>query len=112
MELKAVESGGVTLVTLVGRLDTAGATKIETLFTAAIVPPGRPAVVDLSQVSFIASLGVRCLFSAARALSRGNRKMAVFGATGSVAEVLHTVSLDELIPVKATEAEARAAVQA
>jgi anti-anti-sigma factor len=112
MELKVSEKDGVTVLVLVGRMDTAGAGKIETQFTASAVPAGRPAVVDLSGVSFIASLGIRLLFSAARALARANAKMAVFGANGPVADVLHTVALDQLVPVKATEAEALAAVKA
>lgn len=112
MQLEANDKDGVTRLKLAGRLDTAGATKIETEFTARAVPPGRPAIVDLSEVSFIASLGVRLLFSAARALARSNVKLAVYGAQGSVADVLKTVALDQLVPMKATEAEALSAVSA
>lgn len=112
MELQVEEKNGVTFLKLTGRLDTAGATKIETQFTAHAVPPGRPAVVDLSGVSFIASLGVRLLFSAARALARANAKMAVFGAQGAVADVLKTVALDQLIPMAASESEAVSRVHA
>lgn len=112
MELQVSEKDGITHLKLSGRLDTAGASKIETQFTAHAVPAGRPAIVDLSGVSFIASLGVRLLFSAARALARANAKMAVYGAQGGVADVLKTVALDQLIPIAANEAEAVAHVRA
>src|SRR5215475_14522243 len=97
--METFEKDGITHVALSGRLDTAGATKLEIGFTAAVVTPNRPAVVDLSQVSFIASLGVRLLFSTARGLARRNAKMAVYGANGPVLEVLNTVSLAELVPI-------------
>jgi anti-anti-sigma factor len=112
MELQVSEKDGVTLLKLSGRLDTAGASEIETKFTGHAVPPGRPAVVDLSDVSFIASLGVRLLFSAGRALARANAKMAVFGAAGPVADVLRIVALDQIIPIASSEAEAVQLVRA
>jgi len=109
--METFEKDGITHVVLSGRLDTAGATKLEVGFTAAVVTPNRPAVVDLSGVTFIASLGVRLLFSTARGLSRRNAKMAVFGACGPVRDVLDTVSLAELVPVAVSEKDAIAAVR-
>jgi anti-anti-sigma factor len=106
MDMQVSEVGGVTKVALVGRLDTAGASRIETAFTARVVPPGRATIVDLSGVSFLASLGIRMLISAARGLAGRNAKLVLFGAPGPVAEVIETAALSTLIPVAASEAEA------
>lgn len=99
-----------TLVRLTGRLDSAGVDRIETRVTAAMVPGGRNAVVDLSGVTFLASMGIRMLIANARAIHLKGRKMAVFGATGAVASVLEAVALDQLVPVAADQQAALQAV--
>jgi anti-anti-sigma regulatory factor len=47
----------VVKVTLAGRLDTTGVDRVETRFVASIVPRSSSAIVDLSQVDFIGSMG-------------------------------------------------------
>ena len=49
----------LTHVALSGRLDLDGVKEIEMEFTATVTNPGKPTLVDLSQVTFIASLGMR-----------------------------------------------------
>lgn len=112
MELQFSEVGGVTKATLEGRLDTLGVGQIETRFVSAVVPKSLPTVVDLSGVSFIASLGIRMLLSTARALSREGSKLAVYGAQAQVMEIIETTAISEIIPVLETESEALAAVAA
>jgi anti-anti-sigma factor len=96
------------MVVMRGRLDVAGCNQIELPFTAAVTGAGRHAALDLSQVEFVGSLGLRMLISVARVLQRRDRKVAIFGAPDAVREVFETVALNELIPVFAGEAEARA----
>ncbi len=43
--------------------------EIKTRFIAAVVPVGNNAVVDLSRVEFVASMGIRMLVSTARSLA-------------------------------------------
>src|SRR5262245_32365286 len=112
MELQFSDVGGVTKAVLEGRLDTLSVGQVETQFIANIVQEERPAVVDLSGVSFIASLGIRMLLGTARALARDGAKLAVYGARDDVLEVIETTALSEIIPVVPSEAEALAAVAA
>ena len=79
---------------------------IETRFGAAIVPAGKNTVVDLSQVTFLASMGIRMLIATNRSLSRKGGKFALYGATPAVREVIDTVALTELIPLADSEVEA------
>ena len=99
-------------VVLKGRLDTAGVDRIETKFVAALVPRGLSAIVDLSQVDFVASMGLRVLISVARSLSRKNARLVLFAPQEGVREVFESVSLGDLIPIRETEADALAALQA
>ena len=109
MDMDVTELGaGVTCVRLNGRLDAAGADTIGLKFTAVVVSQGRPAVVDLSGVSFIASMGIRLLISAAKGLSLKGAKMVLFGAQPLVQEVLEQTAIDQIIDIAASEAEALA----
>jgi anti-sigma B factor antagonist len=107
MEIVVVESmGNVTCVRLQGRLDAAGADAIGTRFTAAVVSSGRNAIVDLSGVTFVASLGLRLLIAAARSLQLKGASLALFGAPALVQEVFDQSALNQIIPIVSTEKEA------
>ena len=93
--------GGVLNLALVGRLDTPGVDRIETPLTAQLVPRGVRATVDLSQVTFLGSGGIRMFITIARALGRKGGRLVLYGAQPLVAEVLETTSLNDIVPVRA-----------
>ena len=112
MSFEVTSLGEVNKVVLSGRLDSANVDMIELQFVARVVPPALSVIVDLSQVSFLASLGIRLLLSTARSLAGRGAKMALYAPTEAVADVIETTALDDIIPVVATEAEALAAIAA
>ncbi len=97
-------------IVLSGRLDTPGVDQVETRFTAAIVPGGKSAIVDLSGVDFIASMGIRMFIAVARALSAKEANIALYAPQELVKEVFDNVSMGDIVPIAATEEEAVAAV--
>lgn len=99
-------------VTLNGRLDTQGVDRLETRFIAALVPPANNAIVDLSGVEFVASMGIRMLIAVARSLKQRQARLALFGTTAQVKDVFEAVSLHKIIQVCATEADALASITA
>jgi anti-anti-sigma factor len=112
MQMHVTDAGeGVLNVSLVGRLDTPGVDRIETQLTAQLVPRGVRAVIDLSQVAFIGSGGIRMFITIARALGRKGGKLVVYGAQPAVAQVLQTTSLNDIVPVRADATAAAAAVR-
>ena len=110
MDVQITDLSGVTKAALSGRLDTANVNQLETSFTAGIVPKSQNTMVDLTNVTFIASLGIRMLLSVARVLNRRGAKFVMYGATPAVMEIIETTALSEIIPVLATEDDALAAV--
>lgn len=104
--------GDINHVALTGRLDSAGAETIELRFTAAIGGAGKHALIDLTGVEFVASLGLRLFISTARVVQRRGRKFILFGAGPQVMDVFETIALSDLIPVVADVAEARALLTA
>lgn len=102
----------VNCLRLQGRLDAAAVDRVEVRLNAAAVAPGLDLLVDLSGVEFLASMGIRLLITAGRSLKAKGARMVLFGAQPLVSEVLEHVSIDQIIPVVADEAQARALLAA
>ncbi len=97
-------------VTLTGKLDIAGADKLD-LPLAAIAGERQSVVVDMGGVDFIASIGIRHLVMAAKAIARGNGRFVLLNPTPLVAEVLTTSGLQQILPIVRSEDEALAALR-
>ena len=108
IEIALVEN--VAHIKLRGRLDTHGVDQIETKFTASVVPGRRNAVVDLSEVSFISSMGLRMFIAIAKALRRHNSKMVLFAPQSQVRETFASAGLAEIVSIVVGEAEALSSV--
>lgn len=91
--------GDVQRVILEGRLDIEGSQAVDLRFSAMTTTARRQIVVDLSGVSFLASIGIRLLITAARGQhSRGGR-VVLASAQPAVRKVLASSGIDQLIPV-------------
>ena len=96
MNINIIEAAdGITQVALDGRLDIAGAQKVDPHFVA-LSESCKTLVVDLAQVSFLASLGVRTLMLSAKTLIRRGSEMAVCGPNENVEKVLRTTGFNEV----------------
>lgn len=111
MELQVLEESELlTRVALKGRLDTGGVDRVETRLNAALARDGH-GVVDLSDVTFLASLGIRMLISAARMLDRRGKRLVLIAPRPLVDQALRHSSIDEIIPVAADLDDALALLQ-
>src|ERR1700743_1270721 len=110
MEMKVTDArDGVVEVAFIGRLDTPGVAGIELNFTAMLVPRAPRRVADMSQGEVIGPRGIRSLISVARALSKKQGKLVLYGPQPLVQEVFATTALGEIIPVQRDAAAAVAA---
>ena len=104
--------GDLTRIALDGRLDLEGTQKISDQFSfRTTTAPGRFAV-DLSQVTFIASIGIRMLLTAARAQAQRGGRMVLISPGGMSRKVLETAGVDALVPIVADLDAARSALGA
>ncbi len=105
--------GGLRRVSLQGRLDMLGVEEIDLRFASLTAASPLRVLVDLSEVSFLASVGIRCLLQNARALARRGGRMVIFlGANETVKSTLETVGVSGIVPVFELEADALAALAA
>lgn len=100
MELRSEQlADGVEKISLVGRMDSIGGHDINMRLAALLAKRKRIAVVDMSEVSFLASIGIRTLVINARAQSSRGGVMALANPQPIVAEVLKMAGIDTIIPV-------------
>ncbi len=95
----SVLKNGVKLIQLAGRMDMKGVESIDLKFTAYASSEKAGVVVDLAQVSFLASIAIRLLLTNARALQARGGKLALLNPDPLVAQVLSTSGVDKMIPV-------------
>ncbi|HEX4643085.1 MAG TPA: STAS domain-containing protein [Candidatus Acidoferrales bacterium] len=102
--------GGITRVILDGRLDIEGAAAIDMRMNV-IAGTKKLVIVDLAQVSFLGSMGLRALVAPARAIKGRGGKMVIFSPTETVEKVLKTSGVDTIIPIHHQLQSAIAALQ-
>ncbi|MEX1223118.1 MAG: STAS domain-containing protein [Pirellulales bacterium] len=107
MELQLLEAGdNFTHVALAGKLDMGGVDEISDEFQTVIARRGNPTIVDISQVDFMASMGMGMLVNAARTLKQQGRPMVLLRPQPLVAGALELVKIHLVIPIVDTLEEA------
>jgi anti-anti-sigma factor len=96
-------------VTLIGRLDIPGAGKID-MPLKELADSNTNIVIDMSEVDFIASLGMRSLVFAAKTLQRNARTLVLLKPTPLVADALTKAGLHTLLPMVQSDSEAQVAL--
>jgi anti-sigma B factor antagonist len=110
MQIDTLENGEVTAkVALKGRLDIAGS-EVVALPLATLAGAKRGLIIDMSGVSFIASIGLRHLVSAAKALARRGGRLVLLSPSTLVSDVIVTSGLADLLPIVRSDSEAAAAI--
>ena len=96
MDMQVIEADGASIAVLDGRFDIAGAQAVDLRFSA--LAGSVPALaVDLTKVSFLASMGVRTLMLSAKTMLRRGAAIVVFGADENVEKVLRATGFDEIV---------------
>jgi len=113
VDLTAQETpDGIKIITLAGRMDIPGTQQIESRFADLAASDKANVVVDLSNVSFLASIGMRTLVSSARALMNRGGAMALANPQPMVKQALLAAGIDSLVPSFADAAAATLGLQA
>jgi anti-sigma B factor antagonist len=107
------QSNDVRRISLSGRLDTVGSEEIADELASLSATAPRGVVVDLSQVTFLSSMGIRALIAAAKARqANGGRMVLLVDGSDVVVRTLEATGVDELIPVYDDAGDAETAVLA
>ena len=112
MDMQVVDiAQGVVRVTLKGRLDIMGAARIDLPFNA-LIGSNRGVVVEMSEVTFLASIGIRVLVLGAKQLQRRGGALVLLNPHPDAEQVLEMTGVTDLLVILRDEASALAAVTA
>jgi anti-anti-sigma factor len=100
LEIQANEIGGNKLLRLIGRLDTETSADFELAAYDAHQAGARQFVVDLSEVSYVSSAGLRVLLALAKKLD-GQGALKLCGVKGIVKEVFEKSGFAKLFAIYA-----------
>lgn len=112
ISLKILESSERLMhVALVGRLDTEGVGVIEVSLSAHTVSRRLPTIVDLAEVTFLASLGMGMLVRIARTLRRHQAGLVLLNPQEPVERALRAARIDDITPIVHGQDEALRVLQ-
>ena len=113
MELTSTDlPDGVRKIELRGRLDMEGAEAIDLMFTVLTSSARTLSIVDMTAVEFLASIGLATIVRNAKAARLREGAMVLLNPQPSVAKVLMSSRIDQVIPVCYSLDEARARLSA
>ena len=100
MELQYSElQNNIRLIKLIGKLDITGVSQVETQFAGYCGGEGARIVVDLSEVDFLASIGIRLLTITAKSVMSRGGKMVLLNPIPDVHQVLEVTGIPAVIPI-------------
>ncbi len=100
MRLKVIrETEDYIHLAIEGRLDAVGAESLESDFIAHTVGRRRHALVDASQVDFVASMGIRMLIRAAQGMGLAGAKLVLVHPQPLVLNALELAGVTRLVAV-------------
>jgi anti-sigma B factor antagonist len=103
---------GILGINLSGRMDIVGTQQIDLKFTSLTSTRRAHVLVDLSNVTFIASIGIRTLINNGKAQKLRGGTMVLYKPNSQVEEVLRATGIDTIIPIAHDIGAARAALGA
>lgn len=106
MEIDTVRQDGALIARAEGRVDGSNAREFQDALAAAIGDTERVVVLDLEQLSYISSAGLRVILLTAKNLEQQQAKFAICSLSASVGEVFRVSGFDKVIPVRDSQEEA------
>lgn len=114
MEMTSSRVDGVVVIRIDGRIDHDRASALESGLMPYLDGPGAdgypPLLLDLENVSFLTSAGLRVLMIAAKTCKEQARRIAVAGLQPMIAEIIRIARFDLIIPVYPNTDDALAAI--
>ncbi len=99
MDITEQKSAGVVTLRLSGRLDTTTAPAFEDKILGGIASGERYVVIDLAQLDYISSAGLRVIALAGKRLSAANGKLVLCSLKDRVREVFEVAGFSSIVSI-------------
>ena len=111
MELKSTREGTNLIVDVEGRVDGTNAMDFQAALEGAIEQSDLGVVMDMGQLQYISSAGLRVILLVAKSLQKQNAKLMGCSLSESVREIFAISGFDKIVPVHDSRADALKALQ-
>ncbi len=106
MQVRTERESDVLVATVTGRIDSATVSEFQHLMEAAITDDDSKVIVDLENLSYINSAGLRAVLVIAKNLWKRDARLALFSLQSSIQEVFTIAGFDKIIQICGSKAEA------
>lgn len=89
----------IRLIKMIGKLDITGVSTIENKFTGYCAGENPRVLVDLSDIEFLASIGIRLLILNAKSIFGRGGRMVLLNPSPDVRSVLEITGIPAIIPI-------------
>ena len=110
MATESSRESGVLVIQARHRLDSTSAQDFHDRLGAAIAAARRAVVVDMEELTYISSAGLRVMLQATKDLERRGVRFAICSLSKDVRETFEVSGFDQMIDIRPSRADALAAV--
>lgn len=111
MTVTTERNGDVLITKTEGRVDGTNAKDFQVLLEDAIDANESAVLLDLEQLSYISSAGLRVILLIAKSLRNQKAKFAACSLSAPIREIFEISGFDKIIPIHDSQAEALAALR-
>lgn len=111
MEAKTTQEQGVTILSIVGRLDAVAAPDVQAYFMQAVAESPAAVLLDLEGVEYISSGGIRSVIMLMRACERYGSRLRICGMNPFVRQVFELSNLTQIFDIHPGRQDALIAFQ-
>ena len=99
MAVNSDRQNGTLIARADGRIDGANAREFQVALESAIDPTDSNVILDLENLSYISSAGLRVILMTAKSLQRQKAKFVICSLSASIKEVFQISGFDRIIPI-------------
>ena len=111
MELKSTREGANLIVDVEGRVDGTNAMDFQSALEAAIQPSDQGVILDMKELQYISSAGLRVILLIAKSLQKQSAKLMGCSLSESVREIFAISGFDKIVPVHESRGDALKALE-
>ncbi len=106
MKVTTEREDDVLVATIDGRIDSATVSEFQHLLETAITDDDNMVIVDLENLSYINSAGLRAVLIVAKTLWKRDARLALYSLQSSIQEVFTIAGFDKIIQICSNKADA------
>ncbi|NGX46673.1 MAG: Anti-sigma-B factor antagonist [Chlamydiae bacterium] len=105
VEITVEQEGDIHLVTIEGRVDAATTPIVEKKL-AKLLDISQKIAIDCSNIDYLSSSGMRLLLSMTKKMHAAKKKLAFFGMSDDVMEIIRMAGFERILKIFSTKKEA------